>query len=69
LRDFEIVEQKYPATQPATVELKEGLCLIKLGKTNAARAALRHIIDRYPDSIEAMDARSALGGSLAVGVS
>lgn len=69
LRDFEILEQNYPATKPATVELKEGLCLMKLGRADAARAALHYVIDRYPDSVEAIDARSALGSSLAVGVS
>lgn len=69
LSDFDVLEQQFPATEPATVELKQGLCLAKLGELGAAKAAFHRIIDRYPNSVEAMDARSALGSSLAVGAS
>jgi TolA-binding protein len=61
VRDFDELEQQYPATEAATVELKKGLCLMKLAQPDAARDQFRHIIERYPDSVEAMDARSALG--------
>jgi TolA-binding protein len=69
LSDFDRLQQQFPGTEPATVELKQGLCLVKLGDSGAAKAAFQRIIDRYPNSVEAMDARSALGSSLAVGVS
>ncbi|MGA8621913.1 MAG: tetratricopeptide repeat protein [Candidatus Sulfotelmatobacter sp.] len=69
LGDFDVLEQQFPATEPATVELKEGLCLVKLGELGAAKAAFHRIIDRYPNSVEAMEARSALGPSPAWGVS
>jgi TolA-binding protein len=69
LSDFDVLEQQYPATEPATVELKQGLCLMKLGELDAAKAAFHRIIDRYPNSVEAMDARSALGHALSLGLS
>jgi TolA-binding protein len=60
VRDFDELEQQYPTTEAATVELKKGLCLMKLAQPDAARDEFRHIIERYPDSVEAMDARSEL---------
>lgn len=60
LKDFEKMEQQYPATKPATVALKKGLSLLKLGELQAARMEFRHILEQYPNSVEAMDARSAL---------
>jgi TolA-binding protein len=61
LNDFDKMEQQYPATKTATVELKKGFSLVKLGESEAAREEFRHVIERFPNSVEAMDARSALG--------
>jgi TolA-binding protein len=33
---------------------------MKLAQLDAARDEFRHVIERYPDSVEAIDARSAL---------
>jgi TolA-binding protein len=60
VRDFDELGQQYPATEAATVELKKGFCLMKLAQPDAARDDFRHIIEQYPDSVEAMEARSAL---------
>jgi TolA-binding protein len=59
-RDFDQLEQQYPTTEAATVELRKGVCLMKLAQLGAARDEFRHVIERYPDSVEAMAARSAL---------
>jgi TolA-binding protein len=69
LTEFDVLEQQYPTTEPATVELKQGLCLMKLGKLDAAKAAFHRIVNRYPNSVEAMDARSALGHQPSPGLS
>ncbi len=61
LNDFDKMEQQYPTTEAATVELRKGLSLMKLGESEAARQEFRHLVERYPQSVEAMDARSALG--------
>jgi TolA-binding protein len=60
VRDFGKVEQQYPGIKTATVELRKGLCLMKLAEPDAARNEFHYIIERYPNSVEAMDARSAL---------
>jgi TolA-binding protein len=59
-RDFRTLEQQYPGIESAAAELKTGMCRMKLAQPDAARNAFRDVIERYPDSIEAMDARSAL---------
>jgi TolA-binding protein len=61
VRDFDKLEQNYPNTKPATVELKKGLSLMKLGQPEAARQQLRWLVERYPNSVDAMEARSELG--------
>jgi TolA-binding protein len=60
VQDFDKLEQQYPATEPASVKLKEGLSLMKMGRPDAASAELRGVIQRYPNSVEAMEARTAL---------
>jgi TolA-binding protein len=40
--------------------LKKGLALIELGKTDDGIAQLRHVIQRYPRSNEALQAKDRL---------
>ena len=44
----------------AAAELKKGLALIELGQQEAGIASLRHVIQRYPKSNEALQARDRL---------
>ena len=44
----------------AAAELKKGLSLIELGQQEAGIASLRHVIQRYPKSNEALQARDRL---------
>jgi TolA-binding protein len=60
LTDFDKLEQQHPDTKPVTVALKRGLCLIQLGRAEAARDELGRLVERYPNSSEAMEARSEL---------
>jgi TolA-binding protein len=54
--DFNKLEQQYPGTKEAAVELKVGVCQMKLGGVEAAKKELRYLVERYPDSVEAIDA-------------
>jgi TolA-binding protein len=60
LNDFDKLEQQYPQTDAASVELKSGLSLTRLGNLDDAHNVFLRLIERYPNSVEAMDARSAL---------
>ncbi len=57
LADIEFREGKY---QQAAAELKKGFALIELGQKDDGVSTLRHVIQRYPRSNEAMQARDRL---------
>jgi tol-pal system protein YbgF len=61
VKSYDQVLQSYPdGTKAAAAELKKGMALVELGQQEAGIAALRHVIQRYPKSNEAMQARDRL---------
>src|SRR5216683_2611842 len=60
-KSYDQVLQSFPdGNKAAAAELKKGLALIELGQQEAGIAALRHVIQRYPKSNEALQARERL---------
>ena len=60
-KSYDVVLQSFPdGTKAASAELKKGLALIELGQQEDGIAALRHVIQRYPKSNEALQARERL---------
>ncbi len=60
-KSYDQVLQSFPdGNKAAAAELKKGLALIELGKQEDGIAALRHVIQRYPKSNEALQARERL---------
>src|SRR5271170_1936252 len=58
---YDQVLQNFPTGNKApSSDLKKGLALIELGKTDDGVAQLRHVIQRYPKSNEALQARDRL---------
>jgi tol-pal system protein YbgF len=58
---YDQVIQNFPGGNKASAaELKRGYALIELGQKNDGITALRHVIQRYPRSNEAMQARERL---------
>src|SRR4029077_5380788 len=61
VKSYDQVLQSFPdGTKAAAAELKKGMALVELGQQEAGIAALRHVIQRYPKSNEAMQARDRL---------
>ena len=61
VKSYDQVLQSYPdGTKAAAAELKKGMALVELGQQEAGIAALRHVMQRYPKSNEAMQARDRL---------
>jgi tol-pal system protein YbgF len=59
--NYDQVLQNFPTGNKASSsELKKGLALIELGKKDDGIAQLRHLIQRYPRSTEALQARDRL---------
>ena len=59
--NYEQVIQNFPTgNKAASSELKKGLALIELGKKDDGVAQLRHVIQRYPRSTEALQAKDRL---------
>jgi tol-pal system protein YbgF len=59
--DYDKVLQNFPGgNKAAAAQLKKGYALIELGQKDAGIAELRHLIQRYPRSPEATDAREKL---------
>lgn len=59
--NYDQVIQNFPTgNKAASAELKKGLALIELGKKDDGIAQLRHVIQRYPRSNEALQARDRL---------
>ena len=60
-KDYDLVVQNYPSgNKAASAQLKKGFSLIELGQKEAGIAELRHVIQRYPRSNEALQARDRL---------
>jgi tol-pal system protein YbgF len=59
--NYDLVLQNFPTGNKApSSDLKKGLALIELGKTDDGIAQLRHVIQRYPRSNEALQAKDRL---------
>jgi tol-pal system protein YbgF len=60
-QSYDQVLQNFPTgNKAASAQLKKGLALIELGKQAEGVAELRHVIQRYPRSNEALQAREKL---------
>ncbi|MBZ5720497.1 MAG: tol-pal system protein YbgF [Acidobacteriia bacterium] len=60
-KDYDQVLQNFPTGNKApSAELKKGFALIELGQKDDGIATLRHVIQRYPKSGEAAQARDRL---------
>jgi tol-pal system protein YbgF len=60
-QSYDQVLQNFPAgNKSASAQLKKGFSLIELGKQDEGVAELRHVIQRYPKSNEALQARERL---------
>src|ERR1700722_10381847 len=61
VKSYDQVLQSFPdGTKAASAELKKGLALIEVGQQEDGIASLRHVIQRYPKSNEALQARDRL---------
>ena len=60
-QSYDQVLQNFPSgTKAASAQLKKGFALIELGKQDDGVSELRHLIQRYPHSPEALQARERL---------
>jgi tol-pal system protein YbgF len=60
-QSYDQVLQNFPTgNKAASAQLKKGFALIELGKQEDGVAELRHVIQRYPRSSEALQARERL---------
>ncbi|HME33884.1 MAG TPA: tetratricopeptide repeat protein [Candidatus Sulfotelmatobacter sp.] len=60
-QSYDQVLQNFPSgTKTASAQLKKGFALIELGKQDDGVGDLRHVIQRYPHSPEALQARDRL---------
>jgi tol-pal system protein YbgF len=60
-QSYDQVLQNFPTgTKSASAQLKKGFSLIELGKQDDGVEELRHVIQRYPKSPEALQARERL---------
>ncbi len=60
-KSYDQVLQNFPTgTKAASAQLKKGFALIELGKQDDGVTELRHVIQRYPRSNEALQARERL---------
>lgn len=61
VKDYDAVLEQYPGgNKTPSAELKKGFALLNLGQRDAATRELRALINRYPKSIEATQARDRL---------
>jgi tol-pal system protein YbgF len=60
-QNYDLVLQNFPGgNKGASAQLKKGFALIELGKQDDGVTELRHVIQRYPRSNEALQARERL---------
>lgn len=61
VQSYDQVVQNFPSgNKAAAAQLKKGFALIELGKQDDGVAELRHVVQRYPRSPEALQARDRL---------
>jgi len=61
VQSYDQVLQNFPSgNKAASAQLKKGLALVELGKQDDGVSELRHLIQRYPHSPEALQARDRL---------
>jgi tol-pal system protein YbgF len=61
IEQYDLVLQNFPSgNKAAAAQLKKGFALIELGKDEEGMQELRHVIQRYPKSNEATQAREKL---------
>ena len=61
VQSYEQVLQNFPSgNKAASAQLKKGFALLELGKQDEGVSELRHLIQRYPHSPEALQARERL---------
>jgi tol-pal system protein YbgF len=61
VKNYDQVLQSFPdGNKAASAELKKGFALIESGDKDGGIAALRHVVQRYPRSNEALQARERL---------
>ena len=61
VQSYDQVVQNFPSgNKAASAQLKKAFALIELGKQDDAVAELRHVVQRYPRSPEALQARERL---------
>jgi tol-pal system protein YbgF len=61
VQSYEQVLQNFPSgNKAASAQLKKGFALIELGKQDDGVAELRHVVQRYPHSPEALQARERM---------
>jgi tol-pal system protein YbgF len=59
--NYDLVLQNFPSgNKAAAAELKKGFALLELGKQDEGTQALKHVIQRYPRTNEATQARERL---------
>ena len=61
IKGYDQVIQNFPdGNKAASAELKKGLALLESGQKDAGISALRHVVQRYPRTNEAMQAKDRL---------
>jgi tol-pal system protein YbgF len=61
IEEYDLVLQNFPSgNKAAAAQLKKGFALIELGKDEEGMQELRHVIQRYPKTNEALQAREKL---------
>jgi len=61
VQNYDQVLQNFPSgNKAASAQLKKGFALIEMGKTDDGVAELRHLIQRYPKTNEAVQAKERL---------
>ncbi len=61
VQSYDQVLQNFPSgNKAASAQLKKGFALLELGKQDEGVSELRHLIQRYPHSPEALQARERL---------
>ena len=61
IANYDLVLQNFPSgSKAATAQLKKGLALIESGKQDEGEQELKHVIQRYPRTNEAIQARDKL---------
>jgi tol-pal system protein YbgF len=61
VQNYDLVLQNFPSgNKAASAQLKKGFALIELGKQDDGVNELRHLLQRYPHSPEALQARDRL---------